>query len=281
MEDKYEEAKIPGAKEPEPLEESKHKDKGSCICKINGKGVGTGFFCKMIYQNELVPVLITNYHVIDDKFVQSNNSLKVYINEDYKFININKNKIIYLSSNNEYDLIVIRLQDGEIDHYLKIDENIFKQNSEQAYKNEPIYILHYPGKDEKAKISYGTGIEKINEYDIKHLCNTEEGSSGSPILSATDKIIGIHKAANRKRGYNFGTFLKYPLSELNGNKNEIICIYNKQKDEIDLLHDYSEDIDDFYDDELKKSYIEGKNNINGNNIDIYINDKKIKFNHLI
>ena len=150
-EDKYEKTKIPGAKEPEPLEESKHKDKGSCICKINGKEgkIGTGFFCKMIYQNELVPVLITNYHVIDDKFVQSNNSLKVYINEESKFININKNRIIYLSSNNEYDLIVIRLQDGEIDHYLKIDENIFK-NSEDAYKNEPIYILHYPGYDEKA-----------------------------------------------------------------------------------------------------------------------------------
>jgi len=283
MEDKYEEAKIPGAKEPEPLEESKHKDKGSCICKINGKEgkIGTGFFCKMIYQNELVPVLITNYHVIDDKFIESNNSLKVYINEKLKFINTNKNRIIYLSSNNEYDLIVIRLQGGEIDHYLKIDENIF-QYSEQAYKNEPIYILHYPGYDEKAQVSYGNGIEKINKYDIKHFCNTEEGSSGSPILSAmTNKIIGIHKAANRRKGYNFGTFLKYPLSELNGNKNEIICIYNKQEDEIDLLHDYTIDYDWRWSEEVKKSYVEGKNNINGNNIDIYINDKKIEFNYLI
>ena len=32
-------------------------------------------------------------------------------------------------------------------------------------------------------------------------------------------------------------------------------------------------------DEIKKLYIEGKNNINGNNIDIYINDKKIEFNY--
>ena len=94
----------------------------------------------------------------------------------------------------------------------------------------------------------------------------------------TNKIIGIHKAANRRKGYNFGTFLKYPLIELNGNKNEIICIYNKQDDEIDLLHDYSLNIDDWTD-ESKKSYIEGKNNINGNNIDIYINDKKIEFNY--
>ena len=93
IEDKHEEAKIPGAKDPRPLDTSEHKDKGSCICKIIGKKgtIGTGFFCKMIYQNELVPVLITNYHVIDDKFVGANNSLKVYIDEESKFININKN----------------------------------------------------------------------------------------------------------------------------------------------------------------------------------------------
>ena len=194
-------------------------------------------------------------------------------------ININKNRIIYSSSNNEYDIIVIRLQDGEIDHYLKIDENIFK-NTELAYKDEPIYILHYPGKDEKSQVSSSDkGIEKLDEYNIKHFCNTQPGSSGSPILSAmTNKIIAIHRAGHRNGKYNFGTFLKYPLSELNGNKNEIICIYNKQKDEINLLHDYTE-YEDYLSDEEKESYIEGKNNINGNNIDIYINDKKIEFNY--
>ena len=174
MEDDYEEGIIKGAKEMKLLEETDQKEKEKCICKINGSKIGTGFFCKIKYENALIPVLITNYHVIDDNYVRSNNSLKVYINEKSKFINLNKKKIIYSSSNNEYDIIIIRLQDGEIENYLEIDENIF-ENSENAYKDEPIYILHFPGAD-KAKISYGNGIEKINEYDIKHLCNTEEGS---------------------------------------------------------------------------------------------------------
>ena len=83
MEDKYEEMRINGS-ESKPLEESEYKDKLSCICKICGKegGVGTGFFCKIEYENELVPVLITNYHVIDDKFVESNDDLKIYITEE-------------------------------------------------------------------------------------------------------------------------------------------------------------------------------------------------------
>ena len=69
----------------------------------------------------------------------------------------------------------------------------------------------------KASISYGTGIEKIDEYDIKHLCNTVNGSSGWPILScATNKVIGIHKKFVKK-GFNAGTFLKFPLNELNQN----------------------------------------------------------------
>ena len=50
-------------------------------------------------------------------------------------------------------------------------------------------------------------------------------------------------------------------------KNEIIRVYNKQEDEIDLLHDYTIDTEK-WDDKYKKSYIEGKNNINDKNIDI-------------
>ena len=58
-------------------------------------------------------------------------------------------------------------------------------------------------------------------------------------------------------------------------KNEITCIYYKKYNEIDLLHDYT--LNSYKsNEEYKKSYMEGKNNINENNIDIYINDKKIK-----
>ena len=188
MKERTEEGKPMGAEEAILLCESEYKSKGNCICKIDGNKAGTGFFCKIKRGEELIPVLITNYHVIDDNYMKQNKYLKFYINDKSHIIDLNSESKIYSSSNNEYDIIIIRLQDGEINHYLEIDENIF-ENSENAYKDEPIYILHFPGAD-KAKISYGKGIEKLDEYNIKHLCNTEEGSSGSPILSAiTDKII--------------------------------------------------------------------------------------------
>ena len=37
----------------------------NCICRIFNKGKGTGFFTKIPFKSKLIPVLITNNHVID------------------------------------------------------------------------------------------------------------------------------------------------------------------------------------------------------------------------
>ena len=189
MENRVDEGKIMGAKEIAPLSQTNKEKFGKCICKLNGsKGIiGTGFFCKIKYENSLIPVLITNYHVIDDNYIETNKIIKLYINDDSLIINIGKNSKIYSSIRDKYDMMVIRLKENdEINNFLEIDQNIFKNNSEVSYKNEQIYILHYPDGD-KASISYGNRFEKINDFDFKHLCNTEIGSSGGPILSAINQ----------------------------------------------------------------------------------------------
>ena len=119
---------------------------------------------------------------------------------------------------------------------------------------------------------------KIDDYSIKHLCNTEPGSSGGPILSLlTNKIIGIHKGCIRKNSdykYNIGTFLKFPLKELN-NKSEIqIQIRIIEKDinkEIYFLDntDYEEEGIKHFHDNLKE--------LNELNIELYINKKKKEY----
>lgn len=157
--ERIEEGIIPGSKKIEILENSKLKYMEKYICKINGEKIGTGFFCKIKYKKELIPVLMTNYHVIDDDFLKNNKFIKIYIKGDYHLININKNSKIYSSTNDKYDIMIINLNEDNNDfkYLLQIDTNIFLNNSLLTYKNEPIYILYYPNTD-KACISYGKGI---------------------------------------------------------------------------------------------------------------------------
>ena len=59
-------------------------------------------------------------------------------------------------------------------------------------------------------------------------------------------------------------------------KNEIICIYNKKyKDPIDLLFDYKSECKEEY----KNSFNKSKKNIYEHILEIYANNKKIKFNY--
>ena len=226
MEDRVDESHCPGTDEAKALDKTQYREKGKCICKISrGRLMGTGFFSKIDYKGKTIPVLITNYHVIDDDFINKNKKLTFYINGDLHEIDINKENVIYSSTDKKYDIMIIKLKGYEGYNFLEIDNNIFKDGSLETYKNQGIYILHYPGYKEKAQISFGKGIEKIREDndDIMHKCHTDSGSSGSPILCmATNKVIAIHRGGNLHEGHNYATFLKFPLNELmNKNKNEI------------------------------------------------------------
>ena len=253
----------------------------NCICKIfvDDGSKATGFFCNIKYDNKEMPVLITNNHVLNEDNIKLNKIITIGLNKGNelitKNIKVDEDRMVYTSKKFDTTIIEIKKENDEIYNYLELDNDIFEDNSNVLYYNNTIYILHYPG-NKIASVSYGilSKNEKIN-YEIIHYCSTEKGSSGSPILSLNDmKVIGIHKAEGKKN-YNKGSFLKYPIEEFiskikdNKLKNEIICIYNKQQDEIKLLYDYHQNvIVNLWPDEVKKSYLEGKNNINENNVDI-------------
>ena len=97
----------------------------NCICKIykNGGGKGTGFFCNIKYNNYNIPVMMTNNHVIDEKYINENKIINISIsdNKEIKNIKINKERIIY--TNEEYDTTIIEIKENQYIFY-----NIQKEN---------------------------------------------------------------------------------------------------------------------------------------------------------
>ena len=76
--------------------------------------------------------------------------------------------------------IELKENDG-IKDYLELDDNILKNNEDIYYEKKSIYILHYLLENDIC-VSYGI-LNRISKYDIIHLCSTDNGSSGSPILN--------------------------------------------------------------------------------------------------
>ena len=173
----------------------------NCICQIYQKkgGKGTGFFCKILFKNKLLPVLITNNHVLKEDDIKNDEiiELTIYNNKEKKnediSIKIDDSRIRYTNSEIDITIIEIKPEKDKIENYLEIDE---EKMTEKQYRKSSIYILHYPN---EKYVSYGL-INELREYKIIiHYCNTEDGSSGSPILSLkSNKVIGVHYGGKKK-----------------------------------------------------------------------------------
>ena len=251
------------------------------VCKIyktDGKK-GTGFFCNIKYENKEIPVMMTNYHIINDNYIKENDKIKITFNDDKEKVTILlRNRIIY--TNEEYDITIIEIKDekDKIKNYMKIDEKYLDDDSNIIY-DKSIYVIQYP-LGGKVGVSYGI-INKINEYNIEHYCNTEEGSSGSPIINIiNNEIIGIHKEGLKKRKINRGTLLKYPINDFietklkNKRNNEIEITLKVLKKEINKEIYYLDNID--YEDENKiKHYHDNLEEFK--DVELYINNKEYEY----
>ena len=54
----------------------------NCVCRIYNNGNGTGFFTKIPFKSKLLPVLITNNHIINENDIKNNKMITLYLNND-------------------------------------------------------------------------------------------------------------------------------------------------------------------------------------------------------
>ena len=199
------------------------KQMNKCVCKIYSKDEGTWFFTKIPFNNILLPVLITNNHVLSQNDIKNDCTIKLSLNYDKKKkrIKIEEDRKTY--TNEELDITIIEIKENKDNinnEYIDLDDDIidyFRDNENvndlnDKYSNKSIYILHYP-KGNNIVVSYGQPPELDNK-DIKHKCSTEHGSSGAPILLINNqKLIGVHCGNYKMEEYDKGTSIIYSIIE--------------------------------------------------------------------
>ena len=194
------------------------------------------FFTKIPYKSKLLPVLITNNHVINQDDILNNKDISLYLNNDkiIKTIKLDNNRLIY--TNEKLDVTIIEIKENKDNlnnKYLELEENIINyftlnkkeeiKNISEIYSNKSIYLINYP-EDKDIVVSYGQP-PNFSESEILHYCTTKEGSSGSPILLINNqKLIGIHKGCSEQFKFNKGTLLIYCIIEFSKIKNNFLLI---------------------------------------------------------
>ena len=242
-----------------------------CICKIkcNTNEVATGFFCAIPYPNKYnrLPVIITNNHVLEESDITIGSNINFSLNNDStKFtILIDNTRKVY--TNVKYDITIIEIKESDkldINSFLDIDEQIYDNNPKQIYEKKSVYLLHYP----HGNISeYAAGlIKNIFEEDslIHHSCQSQPGSSGSPIINLiTHKVLGVHIGSpkNTNSDYNLGTFIKEPINDFNEQmKDTIKNLYIRPINNTKYYDFFKEDFDQ-EEEYIKKYDIEDENDL--------------------
>ena len=86
------------------------------VCKIYQKNdkKGTGFMCKIPHpdQFKLLPVLITNNHILNENDIKEGEIIKItFDNDNYeKNIKINKSRITYTNKDQNIDATIIEIK---------------------------------------------------------------------------------------------------------------------------------------------------------------------------
>ena len=100
----------------------------SMVCKIYTKDQfkGTGFFCNIPYNDNLLPILMTNNHIINESIFATEKKITISMNNIFKKIELDDNRIIY--SNKDYDITIIEIKEKDgIKKFLEVDEDIIEK----------------------------------------------------------------------------------------------------------------------------------------------------------
>ena len=135
------------------------------------------FFTKIKYNNIKIPVMVTNYNIIN--YIANNNNINIYINNEINKIEFVKGKYF----NKDYSISIIEIKENKKINYLELDDNLYINECQNYYNKESIYILNYNKND--IEVSYSM-INNINNSEILYRgCLNKNNNHISMIFTLT------------------------------------------------------------------------------------------------
>ena len=203
------------------------------VCEINlSSGFGSGFFCKIPYtenNNLLLPVLITNNHVLSRDLINSNNDIKITINGKNKTIPLKQRKI-WTDEKMDFTCIEIKEKEDNIGTFYNLDDNILKSNlSNEYYLNQNVLIFAINKENKQIVFSNGL-IKRCKDCFFDYTCNTYEGCSGGCIVNqSNNSVIGIHRGGietKNKNAVNEGIFISIVIKYIKKSQGNLLSNVN-------------------------------------------------------
>ena len=243
------------------------------------KRLGICMFLFIKYQKKNIPVLITNYELINEQYLLNNNCLDIFINNE--IINIELAETKYL--NKDYNLTILEIKENKIDNinFIEINEPCKEKDSEFCYNNESIYSLFYNYDNNKSEIYAAYGIiNYINKSEFLFKSNLDSITNISPIFNlSNNNLIGIYK--NSSIYYNKGIFLNMIISEFIKEYKNTKRLLQSSKNEINII-DIKINVNK--NDINKKIFFSDYNGtnlnlkkLNDNKTELYINNKRYEY----
>jgi len=162
------------------------------------------------------------------------NKIKISINNNNEYKEIDLNKRITFTSK-EHNITIIEIIEKDLVNInLEIDENII-DDKDISFDGKSIYLLHY-NEDNNISVSYSIlknlNGNNDNNSNFKYSISMDIENSIAPILNLSNyKIIGIHHKSEKEKNYNLGLFLNKALKQF---------MMENDRIEINKIIEYSE-----------------------------------------
>ena len=115
----------------------------NCIytIKSNNDKTGIAIFSFIKYRNKQIPIVITNYEIINEEYIANNNNINILRNKEINKIELGKTK--YFNKESGIAIIEVKPKKNNGIYFLDLDELLYEKDADVYFNKRSIYSIHY------------------------------------------------------------------------------------------------------------------------------------------